>query len=76
MAPTRSKARYEATRQALREIAESAGAKLRLAVRLDDDPLAAEAGGETRAIRPLHGLVELTVDGDDAGADCSTWWRP
>ena len=51
---------------ALREIAESAGAKLRLAVRLDDDPLAAEAGGETRAIRPLHGLVELTVDGDDA----------
>jgi len=51
---------------ALREIAESAGAKLRLAVRLDDDPLAAEAGGETRAIRPLHGLVELTVDGDAA----------
>jgi len=51
---------------ALREIAGSAGAKLRLAVRLDDDPLAAEAGGDTRAIRPLHGLVELTVDGDDA----------
>ena len=50
---------------ALREIADSAGATLRLAVRLEDDPLAAGAEGETRAIRPLHGLVELTVDGDD-----------
>ena len=32
---------------------------------LGGQPLASGAEGETRAIRPLHGLVELTVDGDD-----------
>jgi hypothetical protein len=50
----------------LRDLAEGAGASLRLAVQIDGDPLAAEAGGDgVRTIRPLHGVVDFTVDGDD-----------
>jgi hypothetical protein len=45
-------------------IAGSVGGSLRLAVRLDDDPLAASSD-EGRVIRPLDGLIEVTIpDGD------------
>ncbi len=49
----------------LREIAESVGGSLRLAVQLEDDPLATPAPGEARSIRPLHGLVDVAIPGDE-----------
>ncbi|MGD9997451.1 MAG: EthD domain-containing protein [Ilumatobacteraceae bacterium] len=50
----------------LATVARAAGASLRLAVQLEGDPLAAEAGGDgVRTIRPLHGVVDLTVPGED-----------
>ena len=51
--------------RALREIAASASARLRLAVQLEGDPMSGEAAGDARTIVPLRGLVELTVAGDD-----------
>jgi hypothetical protein len=51
---------------ALAELASGAGATLRLAVQLEGDPLAAEAGGDgVRTIRALHGVVDFTVPDDD-----------
>jgi len=49
----------------LREIAGSVGGTLRLAVQMEDDPLATPAPGEKRTIRPLQGLVEVTIPGDE-----------
>ena len=51
--------------RALRGIAASASARLRLAVQLEGDPMSGEAAGDARTIVPLRGLVELTVAGDD-----------
>jgi hypothetical protein len=53
---------------ALRGIAASASARLRLAVQLEGDPLSGDAAGDARTVVPLRGLVELTVDGDDPAA--------
>jgi len=53
---------------ALRGIAASASAKLRLAVQLEGDPMSGDAAGDARTVVPLRGLVELTVDGDDPAA--------
>jgi EthD domain-containing protein len=53
---------------ALREIALSASARLRLAVQLEGDPMSGDAAGDARTVVPLRGLVELTVDGDDPAA--------
>ena len=50
----------------LREIAESVGGSLRLAVQLDDDPLATPDPGEARSIRPLHGLVDVAIPGGES----------
>jgi hypothetical protein len=51
---------------ALTRIAGSAGAHLRLAVQLEGDPLSAEAARGTRVIVQPRGLVELSVQRDDA----------
>lgn len=51
---------------ALARIAASAGARLRLAIQLEDDPMSAEAARGARVIAQPRGLVELTVEGDDA----------
>ena len=54
----------------LATVARDAGASLRLAVQLEGDPLAAEAGGDgVRTIRPLHGVVDLTVRAGELGQD-------
>ena len=51
----------------LAAIADSVGGGLRLAVRLEDDPLSA-SGDDSRVIRPLDGLIEVTTpDGDSDG---------
>ena len=50
---------------ALERLAESAGARLRLAVQLEGDPMSAEAAGDARTVLPLRALVEMTVDSDD-----------
>lgn len=49
----------------LREIAGSVGGTLRLAVQLEGDPLATPPPGERRSVRPLHGLVEVAIPGDE-----------
>ncbi len=48
----------------LREVASSIGGTLRLAVPVENDPFAAPAPGDTRSIKPLHGLVEVAIPGD------------
>lgn len=50
----------------LRTLAQSVDGTLRLAVQLEGDPLSAEAAGDARTIKPLHGVVDITVAGDDA----------
>jgi EthD domain len=50
---------------ALGAIAESASARLRLAVQLEGDPMSGDAAGDARIVVPLRGLVELTIDDDD-----------
>jgi hypothetical protein len=50
---------------ALRALASSASARLRLAVQLEGDPMSNEAAGDARTVAPLRGLVELTIAGDD-----------
>tara|TARA_R110001599_G_C12276844_1_gene662668 strand:+ start:19153 stop:19872 length:720 start_codon:yes stop_codon:yes gene_type:complete len=49
----------------LSEIAGSLGGSLRLAVQLEGDPLATPPPGGARCIRPLRGLVEVTIPGDE-----------
>ena len=63
--PTALEGELRAHESALARIAVSAGARLRLAVQLEGDPMSAEAAGGTRVIVQPRGLVELTVDGDD-----------
>ena len=55
-----------ARESALLNIASSAGARLRLAVQIEGDPLSAGGAGGTRVIAQPKGLVELTIEGADA----------
>lgn len=50
----------------LRKIAESIGGTLRLAVQLENDPLAHSSAGDSRSVRQLHGLVEVAIPGIEA----------
>jgi len=50
----------------LNQIAGSIGGRLRLAVQLEGDPLATPSPGEPRTVRPLHGLVDVAIPGDEA----------
>jgi hypothetical protein len=63
--PTALEGALRAHESALTRIAASAGARLRLAVQLEGDPMSAEAARGTRVIVQPHGLVELSVEGDD-----------
>jgi hypothetical protein len=49
----------------LAELARSIGGRLRLAVQLEGDPLAGDGAGDARVIRALHGVVDVTIEGDD-----------
>lgn len=48
----------------LKAIAGSLGGTLRLAIQIEGDPLATPPPGETRCIRPLRGLVEVAIPGE------------
>jgi EthD domain len=63
--PASLEGELRAHESALARIAESAGARLRLAVQLERDPMSAEAARGTRVIAQPRGLVELTVEGAD-----------
>jgi hypothetical protein len=63
--PGKLEGELRAHESALTRIAASAGAQLRLAIQLEEDPLSAEGAGGTRVILQPRGLVELTVEGDD-----------
>ena len=63
--PASLEGELRAHESALARIAASAGARLRLAVQLERDPMSAEAARGTRVIAQPRGLVELTVEGAD-----------
>lgn len=62
--PAQLESELRARASRLSKIAGSIGGALRLAVQLDDDPLASPMPGELRAVKPLQGLLEVSVDGD------------
>jgi EthD domain len=53
-------------RSELERAARDIGTTLRMAVQIENDPMAAAAGDRT--VVPLHGLVEFTADGDAGDA--------
>lgn len=63
--PAALEGQLRAHESVMARIAASAGAQLRLAIQLEDDPMSAEAARGTRVIVHPRGLVELTVEGDD-----------
>ena len=63
--PTALEGELRGRESALTRIAASAGARLRLAIQLEGDPMSAEAARGTRVIVQPRGLVELTIEGDD-----------
>ena len=64
-APAALESELRAHEPALQRIAASAGARLRLAIQMEGDPLSVDAGSGRVILQP-NGLVELTADGDDA----------
>lgn len=66
--PSALEGALRAHESALTHIAASIGATLRMAVQLEGDPMSAEAAGDARTVRPLRGLVELTVTDEDPEA--------
>ncbi len=63
--PTALEGELRGRESALTRIAASAGARLRLAIQLEGDPMSTEAARGTRVIVQPRGLVELTIEGDD-----------
>ena len=64
--PTALEGALRAHESAVARVAASVGARLRLAIQLEDDPMAADAARGSRVIVQPRGLVELSVEGDDA----------